>query len=176
MLNLDLAPCDNGVSWLELCMCFLLSHDCTHICVRTAFAAVTAQQELTEFRRLCRHELQHMFHASDHTLFGPTDRKDARLKHLGFSSPVACIRAMPVWSGEMWQAVIRKCLLLRGANLADACLISGDGKWLPYIRLNLKRTLPWKCRGPCADGPGQYGGWRGYCPACGDELNLTTPC
>ena len=108
-------------------------------------------------------------------IFKPTDRRDARLRHVGFCSPVACIRGVPVWSLDVWRRIIEMCVLLRGCSKADAALICGTGRWLPYVRLSLKRAVPWKCRGQCAGGPSGGQGWRVSCPACNEVMLLPAP-
>ena len=176
LMNIAFTPCDHGVSWLELYMGFLILHDCTHVCDRTKFAEVTVHHELTEFRRLCNHEIEHEFHADGRELFRPTDRRDAKLRHVGFCSPVACIRGVPDWSPEVWRRIVEMCVLLRGCSQADAAIICGAGNGSPHIRLSLKRAVPWKCRGQCAGGPSRVQGWKGYCPACNGLMHLPAPC
>ena len=87
MLTCAFTPCSHGTSWLELYMGFLVLHDCTHVCDRTKFREATVHTELVEFRRLVNHELTHRFHDECRAVFMPTDRRDARLKHIGFCSP-----------------------------------------------------------------------------------------
>ena len=144
----------------------------THVIPRDRPRDASVSDEIAEFRRQCRKALANAFHPDEVVHFRPTRRNDARLKHVGFSSPLACVALMPCWADDVWRYIVTRCAMLRGANAAVADAILHDGIALPYIRLKLRRVAPWKCDDDRINEPGQACAWMGSCPACKGCISL----
>eukprot|EP00969_Alexandrium_andersonii_P320798 14175688-Alexandrium_andersonii.AAC.1 len=139
---------EDGVSWLELLVAF-----------ETAVAAIPGRHEdirqrLDVFRReACKAISLHLDREAREAFVSA--HPVARLVSLGFRSPVACLKIIPIWPADVWARISSQLLALRpGITPGDIAQWERGGLSLPRVALNLRQQPSWQPRAELGESRG----------------------
>ena len=170
LCSMTVYGCDQGTSWLELYLGYIVRHGtCT-------FDSLTLRQptvyaDVMSFRRLVLRLARDALHPEVAPLLAPTAKPVARLKGIGITSTVACVRCIPDWSHERWMEVLRRLFMLKGLDAHAMTHFHAGTLCLRRARLLLNKECSLDRQSPVDCGSPQDG-WRGLCQGCGSPIHF----